>query len=229
MIAAWGEPVGQDWPQVGLLGLALVLGGLIGLEREVHDKAAGLRTQSLVCLGAALFVLVSKYGFANVLGSHVALDPSRVAAQIVSGIGFLGGGLIFVSRDVVRGLTTAASVWLSAAVGAAAGADLPWLAVAVTGAHLLVAYGFRPISHRLGQRHQAGRLRLTCTDDGDVAQRVLAALADRGYVVRRFEVVPVTGEPALASIDAEVDGPPTADLVPMLHRLAGVQRVNAEQ
>src|SRR6201996_2564142 len=123
---------GQGWKQLGELGLALLLSAIIGFERELRQKSAGLRTHTLIGFGSALFMLVSKYGFTDVLGEHVVLDPSRVAAQIVSGIGFIGGGLIFVRRDLVRGLTTAAGVWLTAAVGAAAGASLPVLAIATT-------------------------------------------------------------------------------------------------
>ena len=95
-----------QWPVLPPVLLALVLSALIGLEREVRAKSAGMRTHTLVGFGSAVFVIVSKYGFADLLGTdHIALDPSRIAAQIVSGIGFIGGGLIFVQRDVVRGLT----------------------------------------------------------------------------------------------------------------------------
>lgn len=115
MIGALGEPTGQGWPQIGELAAALVLCSLIGLERQMRQKSAGLRTHTLVGLGAALFMLISKYGFTDVLvRGEVVLDPSRVAAQIVSGIGFVGGGLIFVRRDIVHGLTTAAVVWVVA-------------------------------------------------------------------------------------------------------------------
>src|ERR1700753_91624 len=132
LLAAGAVPAldGQGWRQVGELGLALVLSAVIGLEREIRQKNAGLRTYTLVGVGAALFMLISKYGFADVLQTgRVILDPSRVAAQIVSGIGFIGAGVIFVRRDSVRGLTTAAGVWVTAAIGSAAGAGLPILAV----------------------------------------------------------------------------------------------------
>src|ERR1700729_1605994 len=131
---------GEGWLQAGGAGLALVLSALIGLEREVRQKHAGLRTHTLVGVGAALFMLISKYGFTDVLQPRlVVLDPSRVAAQIVTGIGFLGAGLIFVRRDSVRGLTTAASVWVTAAVGAASGAGVPILAALSTGIYFVVA------------------------------------------------------------------------------------------
>ena len=114
----FGEPIGQSWLQLSELALAFVLSGLIGLEREIGQKSAGLRTYTLVGTSSALIMLVSKYGFTDIIESgRVVLDPSRVAAQIVSGIGFIGGGVIFVRKDIVRGLTTASIVWLTAAVG----------------------------------------------------------------------------------------------------------------
>src|SRR4029453_7366990 len=124
-LADFVEPVGEGWDQVGQLAVAFALSSLIGLEREVRQRSAGLRTHALVGVAWALIMLVSKYGFTDVLGDDVVLDPSRVAAQIVSGIGFIGAGLIFVRRDAVRGLTTAATIWLTAAVGMAAGGGLP--------------------------------------------------------------------------------------------------------
>src|ERR1700728_897125 len=141
---------GQTLIQLGELSLALVLSTVIGLEREFRMKSAGLRTHTLVGVAAALIMLVSKYGFSDVvLKDLVVLDPSRVAAQIVTGIGFIGGGVIFVQRDIVRGLTTAAAVWLTASVGMACGAGLPILAIFVTVAYFLVMYVYttmtRPI------------------------------------------------------------------------------------
>ncbi|WP_415565740.1 MgtC/SapB family protein, partial [Komagataeibacter saccharivorans] len=104
----------ENVPQLMDLFIAFILSGLIGLEREYRQKSAGLRTYSLVGLSAALFMLISKHGFGDVIASEkVILDPSRVAAQVVSGIGFIGAGVIFMRRNVVRGLTTAASVWLT--------------------------------------------------------------------------------------------------------------------
>jgi putative Mg2+ transporter-C (MgtC) family protein len=120
-----------------------LLSALIGLEREIRHKSAGLRTYTVVGTAAALFLLVSKYGFSDVLiNDRIVLDPSRVAAQIVSGIGFIGAGLIFVGQDRVKGLTTAATVWLVTGVGMACGAGLPRLALASTVAYFIVALVF---------------------------------------------------------------------------------------
>ncbi|MFI7421153.1 MgtC/SapB family protein [Nonomuraea sp. NPDC049684] len=175
---------GQGWAQLGELGLALLLSAAIGLEREIRQKSAGLRTHTLVGFASALIMLVSKYGFADVLGEHVTLDPSRVAAQIVSGIGFIGGGLIFVRRDAVRGLTTAAVVWLTCAVGMAAGAGLWLLAVAVTAGHFLVLFAFTPLSARLPRsKYAQSRLHLTYLDRHGALRRVLALCSDRGFVI----------------------------------------------
>ena len=140
---------GQGWLQLGELTLALVLSALVGLEREIRQKSAGLRTHTLVGVAAALFMLISKYGFMDELSAYrIVLDPSRVAAQVVSGIGFIGGGLIFMRRDVVRGLTTAASVWLTAALGMACGAGLIVLALATTAGHFLIMLAFPKIAQR---------------------------------------------------------------------------------
>src|SRR5580658_7721732 len=140
----------EGWLQIGELSLALVLSSAIGLEREVRQKSAGLRTHTLVGVGAALFMLISKYGFTDVLVPRlVVLDPSRVAAQVVTGVGFLGAGLIFVRRDSVRGLTTAASIWVTAAIGSASAAGLPILAVLTTGIYFLIVLVFPAVARRL--------------------------------------------------------------------------------
>lgn len=144
------EPIGQSWLPFAELGLALALSSLIGLEREIRQKSAGLRTYTLVGLASALIILISKYGFTNVLADgRVVLDPSRMAAQIVSGIGFIGGGVIFVRKDLVRGLTTAITIWVTSAVGMACGAGLPLLAIAVTAAYFIVIFGFMSLERHL--------------------------------------------------------------------------------
>jgi len=119
----------------GRLVVGLVLGAVIGLEREFHRQPAGFRTHSLVALGAALFTIVSAYGFAD-----SSVDPTRIAAQIVSGIGFIGAGTILQYRGNIRGLTTAASLWSVAAVGMAAGSGLLAMAAIGTALILVVLY-----------------------------------------------------------------------------------------
>ncbi|GAA3767686.1 MgtC/SapB family protein [Salinactinospora qingdaonensis] len=175
----------QGWPQLLALFSALILCSLIGLERELRGKAAGLRTHTLVGLGAALFMVVSKYGFGDVLASGlIMLDPSRVAAQIVSGIGFIGAGLIFVRGDLVRGLTTAAVVWVSAAVGTACGAGLWVLGAFVTAAHLLVVFAYPPLLRWLTRfRTASTKLRVSYESERGVLRTVLATAVERGFAV----------------------------------------------
>jgi putative Mg2+ transporter-C (MgtC) family protein len=185
----FGEIAGQGWPQLGDLGLAFVLSVLIGLEREVRHKSAGLRTYTLVGFGAALIMLVSKYGFGDVLSERVVLDPSRIAAQIVTGIGFIGGGLIFVRRDSVRGLTTAAIVWLTAAVGMACGAGLPVLALVATALHFVVIFAFPYVVVRLPQsRWTPSPLEVTYEDGRDILRDVLVACTQYDFAVSRVRV-----------------------------------------
>jgi putative Mg2+ transporter-C (MgtC) family protein len=185
-----GEPLGQSWVQLAELGLAFILSASIGLEREIRQKSAGLRTYTLVGFSSALVMLVSKYGFTNILESgRVVLDPSRIAAQIVSGIGFIGGGLIFVRKDIVRGLTTAATVWLTAAVGMACGAGLPILAIAVTVGHFVVVFVFPSIERRLPKSRWApSTLQISYQDGRGVLREVLAACTRSEFSVSRVQV-----------------------------------------
>jgi len=170
--------------------LALVLSALIGIERESRARSAGLRTHTLVGLGSAVFMIVSKYGFGDLINvPGISIDPSRIAAQVVSGIGFIGGGLIFVRRDIVRGLTTAATVWLVAGVGMAAGAGLPVLAVGATAGHFLIALGFPPLARALVWRQgEVPVLRLNYFDGQGVLRSVLSTCTEQGWAVHGVEV-----------------------------------------
>lgn len=136
------------------LFVAFILGGLIGLERERQERAAGLRTVTMVSLGSCLFTLVSAYGFERT-------DPSRVAAQIVTGIGFLGAGTIFMRRDLVRGLTTAATIWATAAVGMAAGLGQYFPAFLTTLMVLIVLMVLKPVERRFFRRHNEATLSIS--------------------------------------------------------------------
>ena len=183
--AAFAEPTGQGWVQIAELLVAFLLSSVIGLERQLRGKNAGLRTQAIVGTASALFLLVSKYGFTDVLASgQVVLDPSRVAAQIVSGIGFLGAGLIITRRGAVHGLTTAAAVWETAATGMAAGAGLPVLAVVVTVLHFVVVLGYtRLTTHLPSAGRDTTRLRLTYADRQGVLRTLLAECARPHWIV----------------------------------------------
>jgi putative Mg2+ transporter-C (MgtC) family protein len=221
-------PPGQGWAELGGLALAFALSSIIGLERELRHKSAGLRTHTLVGVGAALFVLVGKHGFGDVAPGPVSLDPSRVAAQVVSGIGFIGGGLIFVRGDLVRGLTTAAIVWMTAAVGMACGAGLAVLAIAVTAGHFLVVLGYTSLERRMRRfpGHDAA-LRITYADGRDLLAVILAECNRRGVVVTRVETdrTAVDGLPAVTLFVRDLGS--VGDLVLSLDRLDGVYAVAA--
>src|SRR5690242_13183673 len=131
------------------LALAAAFGGLIGIEREFREREAGLRTHMLVSVGSALFTLNSAYGFHDFLASGTAVvraDPSRIAAQIVTGIGFLGAGAIIRQGLAVRGLTTAGSLWVVAAIGMAAGAGWYWPAIAATALTIFALWPLRALA-----------------------------------------------------------------------------------
>lgn len=175
---------GQGWIQIGEVLLAFGLASLIGLERQLRSKSAGLRTQAIVGTAAALMLLVSKYGFSDVLGDHVVLDPSRVAAQIVSGVGFLGAGLILTRRGAVRGLTTAAAVWETAAIGMAAGAGLWVLALTVTALHFVIVFGYTAVLRGMDRRVQgAVSVEVAYSARRGVLPQILAQITTAGWSI----------------------------------------------
>jgi putative Mg2+ transporter-C (MgtC) family protein len=145
------------------LSIAAVLGSVIGWERQRKEGAAGLRTHMLVCLGSTLVMLVSAFGFEDILGRPaVVLDPSRMAAQVISGIGFLGAGTImFLRPQVIRGLTTAAGLWTVAAIGLAVGSGLYLAATATTVIVLLILAVIKPLENRMMNLRRIRRISVT--------------------------------------------------------------------
>jgi putative Mg2+ transporter-C (MgtC) family protein len=164
------------------LGLATVLGAAIGAERERLERAAGLRTHALVSVASALIMVVSTYGFPLPPNDpDGALDPSRIAAQVVSGIGFLGAGLIVFRENTVRGLTTAASIWSVAGVGLAAGGGLYVPATVGTAFMLLILTGMRPLEHRwFAHYSRQHRVVLWTRHGSDVLGAIQAAIQGAG-------------------------------------------------
>jgi putative Mg2+ transporter-C (MgtC) family protein len=172
--------------------LAGVLGGAVGAEREIREREAGLRTHMLVSIGAALFTLVSAYGFSDFHFSNasgITYDPTRIAAQVVTGIGFLGAGAIIRQGLSVRGLTTAASLWVVAAIGLATGAGYYSAALITTVVVLLSLWPLRILAFRLFERVRPGELRLEVELRPSESPSVLVdPLEKRGIAVRSFEV-----------------------------------------
>jgi putative Mg2+ transporter-C (MgtC) family protein len=172
--------------------LAGVFGGAIGAEREIREREAGLRTHMLVSIGAALFTLVSAYGFSDFRFSNasgITYDPTRIAAQVVTGIGFLGAGAIIRQGLSVRGLTTAASLWVVAAIGIATGAGYYSAALITTVVVLVSLWPLRIIAFRLFERVRPGELRLEVELQPTQSPSILLdPLEKRGVAVRSFEV-----------------------------------------
>jgi putative Mg2+ transporter-C (MgtC) family protein len=131
--------------------VAIALGGLVGWERERKDGAAGLRTHMLVCLASSLIMIVSSFGFGDIVGKPgIALDPSRIAAQVISGVGFLGAGtILFLKPQIIRGLTTAAGLWSVAGIGLAVGGGLYRAALIATGAVLIILAVIKPLERSM--------------------------------------------------------------------------------
>jgi putative Mg2+ transporter-C (MgtC) family protein len=223
-----------EWELLGRLALTLVLSAAIGLERELRQKSAGLRTYTLVGLGAALFSIAGAYGFSDELRAGMPRDPSRVAAQVVSGIGFIGGGLIFVRQDAVRGLTTAAGVWVTAAVGLAAAAGQPVLAVATTAAYMVVAFGFPRITRLLPRPRSARRVvQVAYLDGRGVLREAIEVCTSRAFAVADITTrqlsEPSDEEPGTVAVRLTLAGAGSLDeLVSELTRLDGVLAANAE-
>lgn len=167
--------------------LAIIFGGLIGLQREKHERPAGLRTHSLVCLGATVFTLVSYLGFSGI----GQVDPSRIAAGIVTGIGFIGAGAIFRQGTLVKGVTTAASIWISAAIGLALGTRLYYLAIIVTISGLVILSILKSLEKRI-IHVPFYNIRVTTEmdfEDIDDVKDILSRFSD-DVKSKRFEVVP---------------------------------------
>ena len=207
------------------LAVAALLGALIGLERERLERAAGLRTHALVALASALIMIVSAYSFADL--GPTPRDPTRMAAQVVSGVGFLGAGVIIFRKNAVRGLTTAASVWAVSGLGLAAGGGLYAAAVLATAFILVIQVGLRPLERRVFVHHQQHRLELRLQRGTGRLAAVECAVTLAGVRPRGLRVRPARGG---AEDRVELDLGPVRDatvtrLLDTLRALDGVRLV----
>lgn len=216
---------------VARLVVSAVLGALVGLERERLEWVAGLRTHMLVCLGATLIMIVSAYGFDDALHQeHVVLDPSRVAAQVVSGIGFLGAGtILFLRQRVIRGLTTAASLWAVAGVGLAVGGGLYLAATTTTVLVLIILAIVKPLEVRLFRRNRAKRITIEIDTGAAQLSQIERELAAIDNKVTRIVITRDAARDNVDLIEVELRRPllPAASesLLTALHAIRGVRRV----
>ena len=190
----------SEWELVGRLAFSALLGSAIVYERERLAWVAGLRTHMLVCVGSTLIMIVSAYGFSEVLSERVTLDPSRMAAQVVSGIGFLGAGAILARGEIVRGLTTAASVWSVAGIGLAVGGGLYTPAVAATVIILIILAGIKPLEKRFIGSRQRRELLITAERDALSLDKLHEALGAGTTRVQQFIIRQKEGAPQLDDI-----------------------------
>ena len=225
-----------SYPEILLrLVVALLLGTIVGFERERKEHGAGMRTIALVTVGATLFTIMSAYGFMSLLGiAHVSLDPTRIASYIIAGIGFLGAGTIFMSRDgeKVRGLTTAATIWVMAAVGMACGAGLLLESLTVTLLVLLtlvvLQWVERIILPRYTTAHQHIEI-VTSSASEEVIAKIYEILTHNGINVEKLRIH--------SSQDGDVIGischtqtaSHLATTLAELNKLYGVSMINATQ
>lgn len=177
------------WDFALRLFVAGAMGVLIGLEREYRAKEAGYRTHFLVALGSALMMIVSQYGFMEVLKTDlIRLDPSRIAAQVVSGIGFIGAGTIILQKQIVRGLTTAAGIWATSGIGLAVGAGMYAVGISAT---LLALLGLETLSYFFKSIGLRNMMIDFSTDDKEAIKRVSKKFNTRNYVVVSYEMTEV--------------------------------------
>jgi putative Mg2+ transporter-C (MgtC) family protein len=214
------------WEGVAVrLTVAAVLGGAIGLERELRDREAGFRTHMLVCVGSALFTIVSAYGFSEFLESGdpvIRADPTRIAAQIVTGIGFLGAGAIIRQGLSIRGLTTAATLWVAAAIGLAAGAGYYSGAIAATAITLIALWPLRIGAHAVFERLRPEERTLLLELRGGSRLSDLLSYLDSRHV--RIDSLRVEDEHDLRIVTLTLDKP-TEQLLASLADLEYVQGV----
>ncbi len=176
------------WEIALRLFLAVVLGGMIGFERESHNRPAGFRTHILVCVGSALIMMVSAYGFTGQIGEGFIADPGRIAAGVVTGIGFIGAGTILQQRGSIRGLTTAATIWVVSGVGLAAGVGFYLGAVLTTVFVLISLLLLRRAEIYFFSRRRLKRLRVGAVDQPGLLGRIGATLGDMMVSIRKSDI-----------------------------------------
>lgn len=178
------------------LALAAVFGAVIGLERERKDWAAGLRTHMMVCLGAALAMMVSAYGFNDVLDQkNIALDPSRVAAQVISGIGFIGAGsILFLKQGIIRGLTTASGLWTVAAIGLATGGGMYFAAIITTVFAIIILWVLQPIERKFSERFKQKSIKVVASDNATSVELVNKFLQNDEFEISNYSVYNADGD-----------------------------------
>ena len=218
---AWTEIVTR-------LLLAACLGAIIGLERERKDWVAGLRTHMMVCLGSCLTIIVSAYGFNDVLGKPgIALDPSRIAAQVISGIGFIGAGtILFLRQGTIRGLTTASGLWTVAAIGLATGGGMYFAASITTILAVIILFLLQPVEKRFSNRFKRKSVRVVATDEATLTEVANTILHNSSIEISELSVTKGGGEFVLSFRFNRFDKAELTGLVSSLQADPKIKEVN---
>ncbi|HMU97939.1 MAG TPA: MgtC/SapB family protein [Chitinophagales bacterium] len=209
---------------------ASILGAFIGLERERKTWSAGMRTHMLVCVGSCLIMIVSAFGFQDILGKeNITLDPSRIAAQVVSGIGFIGAGtILFQKQGTVKGLTTAAGLWTVAGIGLATGGGLYITAIMTTGIVLIILWILQPIEKKYIRHFVRQTLRIT-TDIDSKEVDILNILNENEFNIEGLNLIK-SDETHILEINFEGANPEKmALLIDQLRKLDSIKEVNWSQ
>jgi putative Mg2+ transporter-C (MgtC) family protein len=210
---------------IGRLALAGVLGGLIGFEREFKEQPAGLRTHILVSLGAALFTMAGAYGVAGFVGSGgVSFDPTRIAAQVVTGIGFLGAGAILSHGLTVRGLTTAAALWVTAAIGLAVGLGYLWGATITSVATLVALVGLKQVEAKLIPGMKRGRHEFLIELGPELRIDALASIVD-AHQAEIMSISMSSASSGMRELKLTLSAPGAANASSIAQEMLGVEGV----
>lgn len=215
------------------LFLSLLLGGLIGLEREMSSHAAGLRTHILVCVGSTLVMLLSIYGFSDFVNEpNVRIDPSRLAAQVISGIGFLGAGTILFNGRSITGLTTAASLWVVAGIGLAAGAGFYYPAILACLMVLISLWILNKVEHKYFSAKKMHLLKIHTLDNPGSLGRISSLLGSKKIEIRKVSLEETSSEEMKTILISFIITVPKASVIPgvleEIGRLSGVSGVTIE-
>lgn len=216
------------WIEITIrLSLAAGLGAIIGLERERKDWTAGMRTHMLVCVGAALTMIVSAYGFSDILNSaHVTLDPSRIAAQVISGIGFIGAGtILFLKQGVIRGLTTAAGLWTVAAIGLATGGGLYFAAALATSLALVILWILQPIEKKLSKRFRHKDVKIIAAKEASPSRILKKILQTEATDVSNFSFDQTDDEFIIEIKFDNINSSKLADIVETLQKDTDIKQI----
>jgi len=206
------------WEIALRLLMAVLFGGLVGFERESHNRPAGFRTHILVCVGATLIMMLSAYGFTEMAGEGYLVDPSRIAAQVVTGIGFLGAGTILRHRGSIRGLTTAASIWVVSGIGLAVGIGYYAGAAMATFVVLISLLYLGRIEKAILSQRRVKNLQIRAKDQPGLLGRVSEILGDLKLNINRIEI-----------IDQEYNSAIGADVINMEFLLVAPLSMNINQ